>query len=672
MEKKIIFNSWDSNYKKPFGAVRTGDKCTFSIRLPKDLQLDYNPAMVFYRTGFRERFLTMEFTREETDCNVYSVDFFPVHIDLHYYYFAVTSGGQRFYIKKISANIGEMSPDGSGSVFQLTVYDKGFNSPEFLKGGIIYQIFPDRFAKFDDTNADGALTDTTKTDVSGNALTDISDASAADSGEKNEIPKDRIIRNDWLGTPNYAPDSTGMVRNNDYFGGNLKGIMSKLGYLADLGVTCIYLNPIFEAHENHRYNTANYEKVDPMLGTNADFKELCDKAKEFGISIILDGVFSHTGADSIYFNKYGRYDTIGAYNSPDSPYYDWYNFINYPDVYDSWWGFSTLPNVQENNPKYTEYICGHGGILDYWLSLGARGFRLDVADELPDKFLENLNKCVKKHTVTEEAEDGTRKTDSHCVIGEVWEDASNKEAYGIKRRYLLGFQLDTVMNYPFRDAISSYVMGGSAENFANSIMVILENYPKPSIDCLMNFVSTHDTERAITRYGGIKIDEQRKDLMAEHYLSPTQYSVGKNRLKVATLLTFFLPGVPSVYYGDEVGLEGYKDPFNRRCYPWGKEDFELLDYVKELSKIRKENEVFKDGSLRFLNIADDVLVFARYSADLKTAVLVYVNRTAAYQSLPKEKNMVKMGTYEHLDGSVDEIGTLHISPYGYAISVNKL
>ncbi|MDR0983886.1 MAG: glycoside hydrolase family 13 protein [Ruminococcus sp.] len=638
--QKIVFNSWDTDYKKPFGAVRTGDKCTFSIRLPKDLPLDYNPAMVFYRTGFRERFLTMEFVREESDCNVYSVDFFPVHTDLHYYYFAVTSLGQRFYIKKTSANTGEMSPDGSGSVFQLTVYDKSFNSPDFLKGGIIYQIFPDRFAKADIST--------------------------------DNVPEDRIIRDDWFGTPYYAPDSTGMVRNNDYFGGNLKGIESKLDYLADLGVTCIYLNPIFEAHENHRYNTANYEKVDPLLGTNDDFEELCDKARQKGISVILDGVFSHTGADSIYFNKFGRYDTIGAYNSSDSPYYDWYNFISYPDVYDSWWGFSTLPNVQENNPKFTEYICGKGGILDYWTSLGARGFRLDVADELPDKFLENLNKCVKKHSVTELTEDGEEKTDTNCIIGEVWEDASNKEAYGIKRRYLLGFQLDTVMNYPFRDAISSYVMGGSAENFANSIMVILENYPKPSIDCLMNFVSTHDTERAITRYGGIKIDEQRKDLMAEHYLSPTQYAVGKNRLKVATLLTFFLPGVPSVYYGDEVGSEGYKDPFNRRCYPWGKEDFELLDYFKELSEIRRENEVFKDGTLKFLNIADDVLVFARYSSDLKTAVLVYVNRTGVVQSLPKEKNIIKIGTYEHLDGSVDEIGTLHINPYGYAISVNKL
>ena len=264
---------------------------------------------------------------------------------VHYYYFSYTSNGTRFFIKKKDGHIGHIN---DGDLFQLTVHSNHYETPDFLKGGIMYQIFPDRFCK---------------------------------SGKLHQnIPSGRVIRDDWGGVPYYKPDENGHVWNNDYFGGDLEGIRSKLGYLSDLGVTCIYLNPIFESHENHRYNTADYMKVDPLLGTNEDFKKLCEDAKEYGISIILDGVFSHTGADSVYFNKFSRYDSIGAYNSKESPYYPWYTFYNYPNEYEAWWGIDTLPNVVETNPDYTKFICGDGGVLDYWIEQGAAGFRLDVDD----------------------------------------------------------------------------------------------------------------------------------------------------------------------------------------------------------------------------------------------------------------------------------------------------
>lgn len=271
----------------------------------------------------------------------------------------------------------------------------------------MYQIFPDRFCR---------------------------------SGEKHEnVPTDRIIHENWEDTPFFRPDERGIIRNNDYFAGDFKGIESKLPYLQSLGVTCIYLNPVFESHENHRYSTACYEHIDPMLGTDEDFEHLCKQAKTYGIDIILDGVFSHTGADSIYFNKFGRYgDHEGAYRDPDSKYKNWYFFSRYPFDYESWWGITTLPNVNENNPDYTEYICGENGILQRWIDKGARGWRLDVADELPDEFLDNLNKAVKA------------KGNDKVIYGEVWEDASNKESYGVRRRYLIGGQLDSVMNYPSR------------------------------------------------------------------------------------------------------------------------------------------------------------------------------------------------------------------------------
>ena len=487
----------------------------------------------------------------------------------------------------------------------------------------MYQIFPDRFYK---------------------------------STKKHEnIPEGRIMRENWEDTPYYKPDENGHVWNNDYFGGDLEGIKEKLPYLKGLGVTCIYLNPIFESHENHRYNTANYRKVDPLLGTNEDFKDLCAEAKNYGISIILDGVFSHTGADSIYFNKFNRYDSVGAYNSKDSEFFPWYTFYEYPDKYEAWWGIDTLPNVQENNEKYTEYICGDGGVLDYWISMGAAGYRLDVADELPDEFLDNLNKCVKKN--------GKDK----LIIGEVWEDASNKESYGVKRKYLLGHQLDSVMNYPFRSAIMNYVMGGSPFEFRNAVMTILENYPKPSVDVLMNSISTHDIERAINILGGESCEGKDKDWMCNHWLNDKEYELGKNRMKCAMALQYFLPGVPCIYYGDEAGVQGYKDPFNRRCYPWGKEDKGLIEYVKLLAEVRNSSKVFIDGKMKFLYMDDNVISFARTRSHRKRAMIIYVNRSPYEQVIDSTKTAVKdTPYYRTIHGDIVYGERLILPPYGFA------
>ncbi len=621
---KPIYDTWSLEYKSIFGAIRQSETCIFSIRLNKDIKTDFPPVLVLFRTGFKERFIPMILEREEEDCNVYSCDYTPRYSDVHYYYFSYTSGGIRYYIKKINSHIGDVR---EGDLFQLTVYSNDYQTPDFLKGGVMYQIFPDRFCK---------------------------------SGkEHKDIPEGRIIREDWGGTPYYKPDQNGHVWNNDYFGGDFEGIKSKLPYLNDLGVTCIYLNPIFESHENHRYNTANYMNADPLLGTNDDFEELCTEAKKYGISIILDGVFSHTGADSVYFNKFGRYGNKGAFQSKDSPYYDWYTFINYPNEYEAWWGIDTLPNVWENNEDYTDFICGENGVLHYWLSKGVAGFRLDVADELPDQFLINLRKSVKDYG------------EDKIVIGEVWEDASNKESYGVKRRYLLGEQLDSVMNYPFREAIISFVKGGSAANLIDSVMTILEHYPKPSIDVLMNFVSTHDIERAINRLGGEYCDDKSKDWMAERYLTDEQYNYGKSLLKVAMALMFFLPGVPSIYYGDEAGLTGYKDPFNRRCYPWGKEDKELIEYVAELSRVRKAIPNMKEGRTYFV-LNDNGMFDERIAAFTRQGenrdYIVFINR-----SRDEVKINGLSGYFKRFNDFKSEFGvpfendTITVKPFGYTI-----
>ncbi len=565
----------------------------------------------------------MHVSAQEEDCFVYSCDYTARYSDVHYYYFSYTSGGIRHYIKKVNCHEGGLE---EGELFQLTVYSSSYETPDFLKGGVMYQIFPDRFCK---------------------------------SGKpKENIPDGRVLREDWGGTPYYKPDYKGHVWNNDYFGGDFAGIQSKLQYLEDLGVTCIYLNPIFESHENHRYNTANYMKADPLLGTNDEFEELCKEAEKHGISVILDGVFSHTGADSVYFNKNGRYPEPGAYQSKDSKYYDWYSFINYPNEYEAWWGIDTLPNVNENNEEYTEFICGDDGVLHYWLSKGAAGYRLDVADELPDLFLNNLRKSVKSYDKEK------------IIIGEVWEDASNKESYGIKRRYLLGDQLDSVMNYPFREAIINFVKGGNPRDFIYSVMTILEHYPKPTIDVLMNFVSTHDIERAINRLGGDYCDDKSKDWMAERWLSQDQYNHGKNLLKAAMALQFFLPGVPSIYYGDEAGLQGYKDPFNRRCYPWGHEDKELIEYVSELSRVRKSIPNMKNGRTYFvLNdrqlIDERVIAFTRQGE--KIDYIIFINRSGDTVRLDNLDSILdRFADFAHFYGDYED-NSVTVQPYGYTI-----
>ena len=624
-----IFDCFDTSYKHPFGALRRGQPSMYNVRIPKSMNIS-GLTLVMFRPGFKERFIELELQDESGEDNVYSCVFTPKNIGLHHYYFTCILDGRRRYIKRTGANIGVFEGE---ELFQLTVFDENLYTPDFVRGGIMYQIFPDRFAK---------------------------------SGEKHEgVPSDRIMRENWLDTPYYRPDEKGIVRNNDYFGGDLRGIIEKLPYIKSLGVTIIYLNPIFESHENHRYNTANYEKIDPLLGTEEDFSELCAKANEMGIDIILDGVFSHTGADSIYFNKFGRYgNNTGAYRDKNSPYFPWYSFVAYPDRYDSWWGITTLPNVNENNEAYTNYICGDDGILQRWIKLGARGWRLDVADELPDDFLDNLNKAVKKM--------GSDK----IIYGEVWEDASNKESYGVRRRYLIGGQLDSVMNYPFKEAILNYVKYADAKMFTDSIMTILDHYPKPAIDMLMNFLSTHDTERALTRLGGEEVGWHDKDWQAERRLDGAQYLYGIALLKCAMVLQFFLPGIPSVYYGDEAGMEGYRDPFNRRCYPWGEENLELIEFTRQLSKVRHGTHAFEQGELRFIECDDNVCVFARYDRITRHAAIIYLNKSTRGRSFVVENEQTDMFynfqlAFDRYGRGIKD-GKITVAPFDYAVIYCKI
>ena len=558
--------------------MKTDQTVTFRIILPRDFCCHAAKLVIKKAEADEYGYINMQWDcMEGVGEEWWKVDFTAEKAALYKYHFEYDTswGTSRIY----HAGNGLAAIKGDGEDWQLTVYDKDFHTPEWLRGGIIYQIFPDRFA--------------------------------SSGTKKQNVPSDRVLRTDRDGDPYWIPTAEGKVLNNDYFGGDLNGIEQKLGYLKSLGVTCIYLNPIFEAQSNHRYDTANYEKIDSMLGTEKNFKSLCESAKKLGIRIMLDGVFSHTGDDSRYFNRYSRYDSLGAYQSKESPYYGWYKFNKWPDDYESWWGIEILPEVNEDNPDFIEYITGKNEIARKWLKLGASVWRLDVADELPDEFLDEFRKAVK-----EEKADG-------LVLGEVWEDASNKSSYGKLRRYLLGKQLDSVMNYPFAGAVIDFIRDANAELFASRVMSIVENYPKEVLDVLMNHLSTHDTMRAITALAGENCAYRDRKWQSTHSLDEREYHYGMKLLMAASAMQFALPGVPTIYYGDEAGMQGYKDPFNRRCYPWGKENGELVEWYKKLGKIRNENRVFKDSRFEILSAVAGCVAFSRKNDD--EAILVISN-----------------------------------------------
>jgi cyclomaltodextrinase len=388
------------------GASPAGAEIVFALRLSKRSGA-HAPRLVICRADQWDTPLLispMTLLRDEPTQTWYTARFTPQQPGLLFYRFDAEAGDLRRPILRTGGLFEGYLGAYGGEHWQLTVFDKHMRPPKALSGGILYQIFPDRFFN---------------------------------SGrEKANIPSDRLLRADWGALPVWRPDSGGKVLCNDYFGGDLEGIRQKLPYLASLGVTAVYLNPVFEAHSNHRYNTADYTKIDPLLGDAKDLERLCDEAGKQGIAVLLDGVFSHTGADSLYFNREGRYGAGGAFRDPASPYAKWYRFERYPDVYKSWWGIDTLPEVDENQPSYLSYIAGEGGVIDRWMKAGVAGWRLDVADELPDGALDAICAAIRRFDP------------DAAIIGEVWEDASNKVSYGVRRRYLTGGQLSSVTNYP--------------------------------------------------------------------------------------------------------------------------------------------------------------------------------------------------------------------------------
>ena len=577
MGEPFVFDPRCPVCKSPFGAVPCGTAVAFHCR-PLASEGFTHCALVVHREFLGEvREIPLTLDGPEAERVRFSLEWpAPEEAELVWYHF-------RFWREDGSGCCLDQTGYHSRAAcqdWQLTVY-RPSHTPDWFGRGVTYQIFPDRFCRLPSDPADPA-----------------------------GLVGKRWVHDRWEEPPAWQPDPDGEIRNRDFFGGTLRGITARLDDLAALGVSTLYLCPIFESASNHRYNTADYTRIDPMLGTESDFRTLCREARARGIRVLLDGVFNHTGSQSRYFNADGFYPTLGAAQSQDSPYYDWYTFRTWPEDYDAWWGIRTLPAVREETPSYRRFITeAPDAILRRWLLAGASGWRLDVADELPDCFLELVRTALEE-------------TDPEAfLLGEVWEDASTKIAYGRRRKYLLGGQLHGVMNYPFRTALLAYLLGGDADHFREAMETLREHYPPDAFASAMNFLGTHDTPRILTVLGAAHRPERKAD-RAVFRLSPSQRALGEARVLLAALILFTFPGSPTVYYGDELGMEGWEDPFNRGTYPREPSKGPLYRRFRQLGQFRQREAVLQSGALEWRWTAGPVLVFARrLAADcLVTAV----------------------------------------------------
>lgn len=614
----LLHDSTREEFRNPLGAVPTGTRVMFRLKV-RDFNFErayltvlrgaYKIEIEMHREG---EMLFAEFDTPSVPDVVWY--WFSIRINENNWLYYGAPAGYTCGVGKVYWNV--------PPAYQLTVFDSTFKTPDWFKRANLYQIFPDRFKRGDAENLEkGAMFHRSK-------------------------GRDVIVHEDWNEELIYQPVAGKMYYQPcDYYGGDLVGIEEALDDLRAMGITAVYLNPIFEAASNHRYNTGDYLNIDPILGDVSAFKRLAKQAKEHGIRLILDGVFSHTGDDSVYFNKYGSYDSLGAYQSKESPYYPWYQFMDYPNVYKSWWGFETLPEVDEQKKDWSDFIIEKDdSVIRTWLKRGASGFRLDVADELPDNVIEAMRTALKDVDT------------DNVLLGEVWEDATTKQSYGVNRTYALGRGLDSVMNYPFANATIEFVSGGmDAFAYQKFLISQSQNYPKEMYYALMNLLSSHDIARMRTRLATHNDGKSlSREQQARFVVTEEQDRYGAILQKIAVAIQFSIPGVPAVYYGDETGMNGLMDPFNRRTYQ--EFDLDTKEYYTAVSKIRRRHEALQMGHYAFIAPDKDTLGILRLCSDSKDAfgnytddemILTVINRSterhkvvvdlfADHQALPKK------------------------------------
>lgn len=566
------------------GAFAAGDPIEFTVDVPRALGASA-VVLRICEDGGTDVDMPLSFCRTCAGVDTYAITLDTENLcgargeGLYYYEFLFLRGFDTLFTHTEN-NVSYALESRSDGRFLLLLHKKDFETPAWFRGATMYHIFVDRFCR-----GDGPV----------------------------GMREDAVLNEDWdNGVPQYPEKNGDAFSNNVFFGGNLWGVIEKLEYLQSLGVGVIYLSPIFRAYSNHKYDTGDYLAIDEMFGGEEAFDALLQEAAKRNIRIILDGVFNHTGDDSRYFDRYGKYGGTGAYSNPNSPFRDWFRFRRYPEEYETWWGIQILPKLNHDNDLCREFFVGQDGVIEKYVKRGIGGWRLDVADELPNAFLDALRERAK------DASGGDA-----VIIGEVWENAAEKVSYGQRRRYLRGDQLDSVMNYPFRNGVLAFLLDGDGRFFADVLQSVYATYPRCVCDALMNLLGTHDTERILTVLGeGREGSEEENAVLATKYLPAEARERGIKLLKLAAVLQYTVYGVPSVFYGDEIGMEGHHDPFCRRPYPWGRENGELLAHYRTLGEIRRTRSVFADGVFAIEHVSDRQIVYTRGCGSARLTVAV--------------------------------------------------
>lgn len=624
LNRKALFSDETANYRTPF-EPEIGDRVTIKFRTWMD-NVDY----VFFICGSERKQMKKAYSKGVFDYYTYTTE--PLAERIHYF-FEVRTGNQKCFYNKlgVSKDLQEYNS------FEIA---PGFKTPDWAKGAIMYQIYTDRFCNGDTSN-----------DVEDREYIYINEGV-------------RRVR-DW----NRLPEPMDV---RDFYGGDLKGIWDKLDYLQDLGVEVLYLNPIFVSPSNHKYDSQDYDYIDPHYGvivedggeclpegdndnshaskyihrvvnkknleaSNRFFAEFVEEVHRRGMKIILDGVFNHCGSFNKWLDRERLYEHTegyekGAYVSGDSPYRSFFKFNYehgwpYNEYYDGWWGHDTLPKLYyEQSPELEEYILN---IARKWLKppYSVDGWRLDVAADLGFSSEYNHEFWRKFRKVVKEANPDA------LILA---------EHYGNANSWLRGDQWDTLMNYDaFMEPVSWFLTGmekhsdeyredmyGNAQAFKNAMIHHMANFCAPSLQTAMNELSNHDHSRFLTR------TNRRAGRVGELGSDAASIGVNKGIFREAVVIQMTWVGAPTLYYGDEAGVCGFTDPDNRRTYPWGEEDQSLISFYKEAICIHKENPVLTHGSVRFLTLDYQFLSYGRFDDENQMVVVVNNGREEKEINIP--------------------------------------
>ncbi len=669
-EAQILHDSFNDLYRKPFHAIEENEAITIKLSVIPNKLKKVELFLVQENIQKRDKVeyteyktISMKKTAESDLREFWSATLTFPEKGVYGYKFLI-NGNEEYGDDQFPGGVGQLYKK-DGRYFQITAYDKNFHPPEWLQQGIIYQIIPDRFYNGDSKN---------------------------DYVKKYARGLDPIFHSQWNAIPsNGGPLDHDSFYCNDYYGGDLQGIISKLDYLQAMGVSIIYLNPIFNSGYNSKYDTGDYLSIDPMFGTNDEFARLASELQKRNMRLILDGIFNHVGDDSIYFDRYEKYPWVGAYEYWSKVYkkindqklsiedakkattqellsngqrfhpsnwQNWFtienNFISTPKrgvprfQYEEWWGYDNLAVFNDqselNNPEWRKYFLdGPDSVAQRWIRAGSAGWRLDVVAEMDTTFINKFRMAVKSQK--------TLSGDEPIILGEVIPDASH---------YLLGDKFDSVMNYRFlRAVIKDFLVRGKAEDAYQILTNVFQSYPPEALRATMNLLDSHDSMRAIYQLGGGIAKKHLVAIPGKNF----DYELGKKRFKIALAFMIGLPGVPTIYYGDEVGLYGGEDPDNRRTYPWGREDVGLLAYTKKVLNFRKKHsEIFSRGDIKTLYAKGDVYIFKR---SYKDSVFIFglnrgdsifeMTKVISGINLKKWCDIMPENNKQYLEFSVDQI-----------------